>query len=70
MTFLKNQDQFMKIHDIEWKEFVRVRSDGACAVMGKHSGVVAQIKEFAPDATFVHCSIHQEALAARKMPAI
>jgi hypothetical protein len=34
---------------------------------GKHSGVVAQIKEVAPDAKFVHC---WEALAARKMPAI
>jgi hypothetical protein len=37
---------------------------------GKRSGVVAQIKEVAPDAKFVHCSIHREALAARKMPAI
>jgi hypothetical protein len=37
---------------------------------GKHSGVVAQIKKFAPDAKYVHCSIHREALAARKMPAI
>jgi hypothetical protein len=36
---------------------------------GKHSGVVAQIKEVAPDPKFVHCSIHREALAARKMPA-
>jgi hypothetical protein len=37
---------------------------------GKHSGVVAQIKEIAPDAKYVHCSIHLEVLAARKMPAI
>jgi TPP-dependent 2-oxoacid decarboxylase len=39
-------------------------------MMEKHSGVVAQIKEVAPDAKCVHCSIHREALAARKMPAI
>jgi hypothetical protein len=39
-------------------------------VTGKHSGVVSQIKEVASDAKFVHCSIHREALAARKMPAI
>jgi hypothetical protein len=37
---------------------------------GKHSAVVAQIKEVAPDAKFVHCSIHREALTARKMPVI
>jgi hypothetical protein len=37
---------------------------------GKHNGVVAQIKEVAPDAKRFHCSIHREAPAARKMPAI
>jgi hypothetical protein len=39
-------------------------------MMGKHSVDVAQIKEFAPDAKSVHCSIHQEALATRRMLAI
>jgi hypothetical protein len=34
--------------------------------MENHGGVVAQIKEVAPEATFVHCSINQEALAAKK----
>jgi hypothetical protein len=37
---------------------------------GKHRGVVAQIKEVAPDAKFVHCRIYREAVAARKMLAI
>jgi hypothetical protein len=37
---------------------------------GKHSGVFAKIKEVAPDAKFVRCATHREALAARKMPAI
>jgi hypothetical protein len=37
---------------------------------GKHSGVVAQIKEVAPDAKFVRCCIQREARAAGKMPAI
>jgi hypothetical protein len=36
----------------------------------ENSGVVAQIKEVAPDVKFVHCSIHREAVAARKIPAI
>jgi hypothetical protein len=36
----------------------------------KNSGVVAQIKEVAPDAKFVYCSSHREAIAATKMPAI
>jgi hypothetical protein len=37
---------------------------------GKHSGVVAQIKEVTPDAKFVPCRIHREALTVRTMPAI
>jgi hypothetical protein len=64
----KKLNQFMKVHGIEWKKkCVRVCSNGALAMMGKRSGVVAQIKEVAPDAKFVHCSIHHEAVAATKM---
>jgi hypothetical protein len=59
----------MKVHGIEWKKCVRFCFDRARAMMRKHSGVAAQIKAVAPDAKF-HCSIHQEALAARRMPAI
>jgi hypothetical protein len=59
----------VNVHGKEWKKCVGVCSDGARAMTGKHSGVVAQIKEVAPDAKFVQCSI-QEALATRKMPVI
>jgi transposase len=38
-------------------------------VAGKHNGAVAQIK-VATDAKFVHCSIHREAVAPRRMRAI
>jgi NADH:ubiquinone oxidoreductase subunit E len=40
------------------KKFVGVCSNAACAMMGKHSGVVAQIKEVTPDAKLFHYSIH------------
>ena len=35
---------------------------------GRHCGVVTCMQAVAPDATWVHCSIHQEALAANGMP--
>ena len=35
---------------------------------GRHSGVVTRLQAVAPDATWVHCSIHREALAAKGMP--
>jgi hypothetical protein len=46
------------------KKCVRVCSDEANVMTGKHSEGVAQIKEIAPDSKFVHCSIHCKALAA------
>ena len=35
---------------------------------GKHSEVVMRVQAVAPDTTWVHCSIHREALAAKGMP--
>ena len=35
---------------------------------GRHSGVVTRVQAVAHDATWVHCSIHREALAAKGMP--
>ena len=35
---------------------------------GRHSGVVTYVQAVAPDATWVHCSIHRVALAAKGMP--
>ena len=35
---------------------------------GRHCGVVTRMQAVAPDATWVHCSIHREALAAKGMP--
>ena len=43
-------------------------SDGTKAMTGRHSGVVTCVQAVAPDTTWVHCSIHREALAAKGMP--
>jgi zinc finger BED domain-containing protein 5/7/8/9 len=32
------------------------------------SGVIARVKEIAPAVVWIHCSIHREALASKKMP--
>ncbi|XP_062297923.1 zinc finger BED domain-containing protein 5-like [Scomber scombrus] len=51
-----------------WSKCVGLSTDGARAMLGQHSGVVSRVKAVAPLASSVHCSIHREALAAKKMP--
>ncbi|XP_070399390.1 SCAN domain-containing protein 3-like [Nothobranchius furzeri] len=43
-------------------------TDGAAAMTGRLSGLTARIKEVAPECEFMHCIIHREMLASRKMP--
>ncbi|KAI6648707.1 SCAN domain-containing protein 3 [Oopsacas minuta] len=52
---------------LDWKFCVGVRTDGAATMTGRHSGVVAKIKEVAPDCESTHCFIHRENLATKKM---
>ncbi len=37
-------------------------------MMGRHSRVVKRVRDVAPLLTHVHCCIHREALAAKRMP--
>jgi hypothetical protein len=52
---------------LAWDGCVGVTTDGAAAMMGKHSGVVKWIVERAPSEMFNHCFLHREALAAKDM---
>ena len=36
---------------------------------GKHTGLIAHIREVCPSIHWLHCSVHREALAAKNMPA-
>ncbi|MBN3322404.1 ZBED5 protein, partial [Atractosteus spatula] len=60
-------NEFIEENGIDWKKCVGVCTDGARAMTGRHSGVVARIREVAPGMKWTHCSIHREALAAKKM---
>lgn len=42
-------------------------TDGAAAMTGEKSGLMARVKEIAPKATFTHCFLHCEALATKEM---
>ena len=52
---------------LDFKFCVGVCTDGAAAMIGRHSGVVTQIKAFAPECKSTHCFLHRESLATKKM---
>lgn len=60
-------DGYMDAKGIEWRNCVGVCTDGAAAMTGKNSGVVKRVLERAPDAKWIHCYLHRENLAAKKM---
>lgn len=62
-------DNFVSSNGLLWTKCVGICTDGTRAMTGRHSGVVTRVQAVAPDATWVHCSIHREALAAKGMPA-
>ncbi|GBO45249.1 Zinc finger BED domain-containing protein 5 [Araneus ventricosus] len=61
-------DEFFVENSILWDNCVDVCTDGAKAMTGKMSGVIAKIKGKAKGCSSVHCILHQHALAMKKMP--
>uniref|UniRef100_A0A671RDF4 DUF4371 domain-containing protein n=1 Tax=Sinocyclocheilus anshuiensis TaxID=1608454 RepID=A0A671RDF4_9TELE len=61
-------NDFIISNDINWTKCVGLHTDGARAMLGRHSGVVKRVRDVAPRLTRVHCCIHREALAAKRMP--
>ena len=73
-THTKGEDIFLLIqsffeeHDISWKNCSSVCTDGAAAIIGKYSGVVARIKSKNSETVAIHCFLHRHALAVKRMP--
>lgn len=61
-------NMFMVSSDIGWPKCIGLSTDGARAMMAQHSGVVKRVRDVSPLLTHVHCCIHREALAAKRMP--
>lgn len=59
---------FIVSNGIDWSKCVGLSTDGARAMVGHRNGVVARVKTAAPLMSSVHCSLHREALATKKMP--
>lgn len=55
-------------YDIDWKKCIAICSDGAKAMSGKNSGLVAKLKSIMPNISWTHCFLHRQALAAKVVP--
>lgn len=62
-------DSFFKEHDLQWKTCSHICTDGAAAMTGSVKGLFGQVKKVNPDIKWMHCIIHREALASKRMSA-
>ncbi|PIK50480.1 putative SCAN domain-containing protein 3-like [Apostichopus japonicus] len=60
-------DGYFQEKGISYTNLVACCSDGAAAMMGKHRGFTARLKGVAPHCKIIHCMIHRQALAAKKL---
>ncbi|KAL2096421.1 hypothetical protein ACEWY4_008569 [Coilia grayii] len=60
-------DIYFTENGLDWQNCVGVCSDGAASMTGRHHSVIRQILERAPEAKWIHCFLHRENLAAKKM---
>lgn len=60
-------EAFFEESGLAWTQCVSICTDGAAAMTGYKSGLVARIKKTAPHIVSTHCMIHREVLAAKNM---
>ncbi|XP_072378039.1 zinc finger BED domain-containing protein 5-like [Diabrotica undecimpunctata] len=61
-------DEFFAENGLDWMNCVGFCSGGARAMTGRFGGVATKVKSVAKNCTFMHCSIHRQALAVKRMP--
>ena len=59
---------FFEKHALNWKQLVRICTDGAPSMIGYRSGFKGLITSVAPHVSFTHCVIHRFALAIKTLP--
>ena len=73
-TTTKGEDVFVMIRDfyenqgLDLSKLIASTTDGAPAMLGKHSGFGAKLKHIAPNVSTIHCMIHRQALASKTLP--
>lgn len=61
-------EDFFRDNDLSWNMVSAVCSDGAPAMLGRHSGFGALVKSDAPHIIVTHGVLHRHALATKTLP--
>ena len=67
LSVFSKLDNYFSEHEVMWSKCKSVSTDGARAMVGVRNGVVALIKQVAPEVVSIHCILHREALVAKKI---
>ncbi|XP_028659076.1 protein FAM200B-like [Erpetoichthys calabaricus] len=60
-------NDFFIANKLEWSSCIGICTDGAAAMTGHKSGVVARVRTVSPNIISTHCMIHREALASKDL---
>ena len=67
LSVFSKLDNYFSEHEVMWSKCKSMSTDGARAMVGVRSGVVALIKQVASEVVSIHCILHREALVAKKL---
>ncbi|XP_067231521.1 zinc finger BED domain-containing protein 5-like [Chanodichthys erythropterus] len=60
-------DSFFTEHSLDWLCCLHICTNGAASMTGRIRGFVSHVKQVHPDIKTIHCVIHREALASKRM---
>ena len=66
-SIFKGVDNFFQEKEIPLCNIIVCATDGAPAMVGRHRGFIAYLKNPVPDVFAVHCAIHREHLVAKHL---
>ena len=66
-AIFQKMNDFFEREGLDWSKCRAVTTDGAAAMQGSHTGVVKRIKQVSPKCVGIHCILHREALALKKL---
>ena len=67
LSVFSKVDNYFSEHEVMQSKCKSVSTDSARTVVGVRSGVIALIKQVAPEVVSIHCILHREALVAKKL---